>query len=305
MLFMPGKKVMVLASNSMKKGIPIGSIGYTSYTTSVHIKSYTRPQLKHMKEYGILKGPAYSQASGKIYISVIFYKFGKNGKPCIKRKQVGHVFPSLEVAPTVKYAKTYLKAVNKLPNAFRDKNMVVLCGLDEIESIENMSFNQMIAYLYSLILNINYNSYFNDIRMERKHGHDGEHAESVLDRVNLDNIIITKNNWKVIRALTRDINKDTLYKSALCKEHIIPTIIALRSMIGQIEKATIMAQGTQNILNGHTLPYTSYFMDQPIRRCIIAGGLTFGNTDKRDNSIANGDALKRILRSLSTSINSD
>lgn len=295
----PGRKVMVLASTNRKRDIPIGSIGYISHTYNDQLMPLNRRQTQHLKEYGAFIKHYISTPKVKQCMDVVFSRMGRN-KQCIRRKNLVNIVPDFETIKNIKDMKTFLKSVNTVRKRSPEKNIVVLCDIDTPISMDDMSFNELASLLYSLVLFVTKNHTFYKVTQEYFHGNEREHADSVIDRIDTDRIILTKKSWKMVRTLTWDLEEGPVYKRALYKEHILPTIVALRAIIGQLQAAHIRAKIANTMVQNNNFIYTTYFLPKEMRDYLKLATLSFGNAEFRQKKIKQMDRVKDLLRSLST-----
>lgn len=299
----PGKRVLVLASNKRARDIPIGSIGYISHTYQNNTIPLNKYQTQHLKEYGAFTAYHLSSPKVKQFMDVVFSRIGRN-KQCIKRKTVVNIMPDFKTATNMKNVKTFLKSVNTLRSGTPERNIVVLCDIDTPMSMDEMPFNDLASLLYSLILFVTQDEVFRRLDREYTHGMgmSVEHADSVIDRVETKSIIFKKKTWKLLRSLTRNFGEGELYKRALYKEHMLPTIFTLRTIIGQLQKAYIqkkIASNSNLVYGGDGLIYDMYFLPEEIRSYLRTIVVSFGSLKVYKSKVKQMDEVKKLLRSLS------
>jgi len=307
MLLLPGRKIMVLASTQRTRDIPIKSIGYIARSV-ISGRTLTPRQLQHFKEYGaFINYPSFNRPTVKYLLEVVFSRMGRN-KPCVKRKTVTAILPDISFVKDIKSLKVFLKAVNSLNVMATERNLVVLSEIDSPVPINDLLFNELTSLLYSLILFVNKNSIFLKLDSERHYVAEAKHKDSVIDRINTDNIILARKSWKLLRMLTPDLKKGQLYKRALYKEHILPTIMDLQSMVGQLQKASInehlgaAIDGTIAKTRKHVTGdiYDMYFVPKELHKYIDTKAIWVGDFKIHQRKMKQLDNVKRLLKSLST-----
>ena len=151
----PGTKIKVIASNCPGKGPHAGSVGYIVKT--YHSTFPPGTLARHMKGYGVTNSTNLASIYSRA-IDVVFTRFGRNGKSRISRKSIRCVLPELPEKITEKWAKMFLKSVvtfgiGKYGQVIPSNRInVIIPILEEPVSIKDMSFEELLAKTYSMLI---------------------------------------------------------------------------------------------------------------------------------------------------------
>jgi len=303
-MVLPGTKIEVLASSIKNKGPNIGSIGYV-------VKSWNpmfvpMQFLTHLKEYGAVNGNAMFSKLTLQSIEIVFTRFGKKGRARIKHRTIQHVLipPSVVSKTDVKWAKRFANAINSYSKGnTEDTAFRLIVSLEEPpQPIEEIPFHDIVAKTYSMLLYLLRSRNFLNVTVGEVPEGLVYYRRSLKEAININQGLLTKRSWAVLREIALDTKYDDAYKQELHERFMHPAIVAIRAALSH--ELGIQFRKDIKTLGGN-VANSLFLLDSALVTQILNNGLNPLNRNRFDRaSLAKNltkiEDMKNALRSLST-----